>query len=151
MSCQIWCDEYDAVWRRVQLPLTHGRFMSVYRWRLGLHLACSGNKSCVCVTVLRPCIWTHFLLWCLIWLTWQWQATVDSYHCHLLTEQGNRNRKKKMSVAEPQWKRRNNRMLKKTGGKRERLYKTGNSWKGSNKREENIQRERLFIFSVAFS
>lgn len=37
-------------------------------------------------------------------------------------------------------------MLKKMGDKRERLYKTGNSWKGSNKRRENIQREDYSSF-----
>lgn len=58
------------IWVRVQLPLTHSRFMSVYQWRLSLHLACSGSKSCTCVTVLRPRMWTDFLLWHLIWLTW---------------------------------------------------------------------------------
>lgn len=95
MSCQICRSKYEAVWLRVQLPLTHSRFMSAYRWRLCLHLACSGSKSCACVTVLRPCMWTDFLLWHLIWLTWHQQATVASHNCHLLTVQGNRNRKRR--------------------------------------------------------
>ena len=79
----------------LQLPLTHSRFMSAYRWRRGLHLACSGSKSCACVTALRPCMRTDFLLWHLIWLTWHQQATAASHNCHLLTEQGNRNRKRR--------------------------------------------------------
>lgn len=99
MSCQIRCSKYEAVWLRVPLPLTHSRFMSVYRWRRGLHLACSGCKSCACVTVLRPRMWTDFLLWHLIWLTWHQQAAVDSHNCHLVTEQRNRNRKRRKRLS----------------------------------------------------
>lgn len=48
--------------------------------------------SHVRVTVLHPCMWMDFLLWHLIWLTWHQLATVVSHNCHLLTEQGNKNR-----------------------------------------------------------
>lgn len=72
-SCQRCRHKCETFWLRVQLPLTQSRFLSVYRWRLGLHLACSGCKSCARVTELR--MWTDFLLWHLIWLKWHLRAT----------------------------------------------------------------------------
>lgn len=92
-------------------------------------------------------MWTHFLLWHLIWLTWKQQAAVDSHRCHLLTEQGNRNKKERRQWPSRRGKGETTGMLKKTGGWRELLHKTGNSWEGSHKkRRKHTQRRNLHLF-----
>lgn len=130
----------------VQIPLTYSRLMSVYHWRLGLHLACSGSKSCACVTVLLPCMWTDFLLWHLIWLTWHQQATEDSHNCHLLTGQRNRNRKRRKRLG-GRGRGERTAMLKKTRQRREIYTELATFGREVRKRgEENIQGGRVFIF-----
>lgn len=100
--------------------------------------------SHVCVTVPRPWMWTDFLLWHLIWLTWHQQATVASHNCHLLTERGNRNRKRRKRLSS-----RDSAMGERMRrGRRIYLYRTGTfGGEVAKKREKtHRQRERIFIF-----
>ena len=152
MSRQMCCSKYEAVWLRARLPLTHSRFMSAYRWRRALHLACSGCKSCACVTTPRPRMWADFLLWHLIWLTWHQQAAVDSHNCHLVTEQGEQKKKKKKRRKRLSGGRRGEKNVRKGrggwGGFTQSWKRLGEKYQ--NQETKTHKRERIFSFFLWF-